>query len=425
MTEKQATHHRHKIKAEWTKSANSEAYGSTPENDANCKIKIIEQVVIIPKKNQVKKSNNSNKSDTKKCGICERSFSNLQALEFHQKTHENSFFDCPETDCNKKFKRKSSLRKHLYFHRGKFKYACDDCGESFVDKVKFEIHAASKHQRVQRTFKCQLCTKNFTSADYLKRHQVTHKDEFKYSCKICNQKFKWLTSLQTHTQIHTQNKALMQCKECVKKFYNQRTLDRHIKIHINVRYQCSICEIIASNRKDNILRHVRHLHTEIPKTEVNRHVKVLEPKIKETLTESLKPIINANELQNDDNGDYDDEDNVLIIDESVRDEPEEPSVFINNRVNVIQSIGNPNKNLNIEKDHDKIFPSVSFQRQSEIQLPPKKKAIAKYNPIAQYRAILGLVDPEPQVEKKRSNNSEEVFPDHWRKRTSQNFLFKR
>lgn len=394
MTEQSAPHHHQKIKAEWTKSANSEIYGKTEEDDDDCKIKILHQVVLIPKNN---KKIQKKKNESKKCGICEKSFVNL---EEHQEEHENSFFDCPERDCDKKFKRKSSLRKHLYFHKGKFKYSCSECSENFVDLVKYEVHLASKHQRIERIFNCQLCSKTFTSADYLKRHQVTHNDDFKYSCSTCNQKFKWLTSLQSHTQIHTQNKTTMQCKDCQKTFFNQRTLDRHMKIHQNVKYQCGVCGIIASNRKDNIIRHIRHLHSEIPKTEIAKHVKEMERKIS---MEVIKDI----EINNDD----DDDENVLIIDESIRDETEDPPAFINNRVNVIQSIGNPHKNTSSEH---------------EIRLPPKKKA---YNPIAQYRAILGLgSELESPAENSRMTSNEEAFPDHypdhWRKRTSQNFLFK-
>lgn len=404
MTEQSATNHHQKIKAEWTKTANSEIYG---QSEDDCRVKIINQIVLIPNKNSNNK-NRKKKSESKKCGLCERIFANLETFNQHQETHENIFFDCPESGCDKKFKRKSSLRKHLYFHKGKFKYSCKfkECDENFVDLVKYEVHLASKHQRIERIFNCQLCTKTFTSSDYLKRHQTTHKNEFKYSCKTCNQKFKWLTSLQTHTQIHTQNKTMMQCQDCQKTFFNQRTLDRHVKIHQNVRYQCGVCKVIASNRKDNIIRHIRHLHSEIASTDVVKHVKTMERKISNDLMKDT-----SEELEiNNDTDDDDEEDNVLIIDESVREEArEEPSTIINNRVNVIQSIGNPNKNI------------PPHSSEYEIRLPPKKKV---YNPIAQYRAILGLSDLEHHAENSRISNSEEVFPDHWRKRTAQKLSYK-
>lgn len=411
MTEQQATHHHHKIKAEWTKSSNNEIYGKS--KNEGCKIKIIEQVVISPKKS-------TKKSETKKCSICEKSFTTDGAYQEHEKGHENTFFQCPEENCKKQFKRKSSLRKHLYFHKGKFKYTCQDCNGTFIDRVKYEIHIASKHKKIERIFECQKCQKTFTSSDYLKKHQVTHKDEYKYVCEICNQKFKWMTSYQSHILIHTQKKPTLTCNECQKCFFNMRALERHKKIHDNVKYQCSICKTISSKRKDNILRHIRHLHQEIPKTEVIKNVKIIEEK-------QIVEKIEIEEIKIDD--DDDDDSNVLIIDESIQeiqDEPEEiiePPVIINNRVNVIQSIGNPNKNVTIEKSLE-AEPQKPQEETREIQLPPKKKATAKYNPIEQYRKIFGLDDP-PESETSSKTEEKQVFPDHWRKRTSQNFLFRR
>jgi KRAB domain-containing zinc finger protein len=413
MTEQQATHHHHKIKDEWIKASNNEIYGKPKEED--CKVKIIEQVVICPKKS-------AKKPETKKCGICEKSFAD-GAFEEHEKTHENSFFECPEEGCNKQFKRKSSLRKHLYFHKGKFKYSCKDCSETFVDRVKYEIHVASKHKKIERVFECPECKKTFSSSDYLRKHQITHKDEFKYACKTCDQKFKWLTSLQSHVLIHTQNKATLQCTECLKCFFNARTLDRHKKIHEFVKYQCSICLTISSKRRDNILRHIRHLHQEIPKSEVIKHVKVIE-EIQTNVEHIEIEEQQVEEIEIDD----DDDSNVLIIDESIHEiqeepeEPIEPPIIISNRVNVIQSIGNPNKNV-IEKLPEIQEPPKPQEEPHEIQLPPKKKATAKYNPIEQYRKIFGL--DEPNETEQASIEESQVFPDHWRKRTSQNFLFRK
>lgn len=253
---------------------------------------------------------------------------------------------------------------------------------------------------------------------------------------------------------------MVQCKECFKRFFNQRTLERHMNIHKNIKYNCKICNSVVSNRKDNIMRHIRHLHTDIPRNEVSNHIVPVEDcsKVQET---ELNAIDNQeiDEIEITD----DDDSNDLIIDESVQEEPEQevileiqPQSVINNRVNVIQSIGNPNKNqiqqqtpqiitpksCNDEKSidnnetekttstsqvkTDKSNHNQSEKINTEIQLPPKKKAIAKYNPIEHYRKILGLSETNTSSTSKESEESSEpVFPDHWRKRTSQNFLFRR
>lgn len=193
----------HKIKAEWTRSSTHEAHGESHnkflKNDKNGqdikhgKVKILEQIVLRPsneesqllaansqqKQDKVKVRKNSNRkaeeSKSKKCQICEKSF--LTDFEEHVKSHV--FFECTEPDCHKKFKRKSSLRKHMYVHKGKFKYSCEDCNETFIDKCKYQIHVASKHKKIDRVYECKECDKTFTSADYLRKHQITHKGNFK------------------------------------------------------------------------------------------------------------------------------------------------------------------------------------------------------------------------------------------------------
>lgn len=470
MSEASATHH--KIKAEWTKASKNEIYdNSSSESDKleivedvgeetspapSAKIKILEQIVIYPNQKSVK------------CHFCDKNFEK-SFLEEHQRIHDTTFFHC--LDCDKKFKRKSSLRKHSYLHKGKFKYECKECKVTFIDLTKFELHKNTKHKTKDSIrYHCQTldCGKSFASPEYLKRHQITHNgessallhdpslklfqipDEFKYKCSVCEQKFKWMTSLQLHQTIHTQNKALVECSKCFKRFFNQRTLERHQRIHKNLKYKCTLCEKVVSNRKDNIRRHIRHLHTDVEKSEI---------------ADKIAMIRDAQNMQIDDDDDSTTSDPVYAqIDERVDDvetaeitpealkQPSPPPV-INNRVHVIQSIGNPNKNQTappqVEQPPQSQPPEATKAQENELKLPPKKKPIAerepsssssvslptakpKYDPIQHYRKILlgfSKDDDHPTheetIEEDESEQEPQVFPVHWRKRTSQNFLFRR
>lgn len=180
MAEPLLTHH--KIKAEWTKASKNEIFdnNSSSESDrlqivedesvscqsarAPAKIKILEQIVLYPSQKSVK------------CHFCDKNF-DQSLLEEHQRIHQATYFDCPE--CDKKFKRKSSLRKHRnYLHKKKFKYKCQECDITFIDLTKFELHQNTKHKTKddQPKFLCQEpdCGKTFASTEYLRRHQVTH-----------------------------------------------------------------------------------------------------------------------------------------------------------------------------------------------------------------------------------------------------------
>lgn len=166
----------HKIKAEWTKASKNEIYDNLSSESKNLeilktpeKIKILEQVVI----------KSATKAKSVKCHYCDKNVERSMLKE-HQKIHEQTFFDCSYPNCDKKFRRKSSLRKHYYLHKGKFKYVCCECDVKFIDLTKFELHKNTKHKtKDSATWTCQErnCGKSFASRDYLKRHQVTHGGE--------------------------------------------------------------------------------------------------------------------------------------------------------------------------------------------------------------------------------------------------------
>lgn len=168
--------------SEWTKASDKTNYDSSDissnESDklkiveeesfhtANSKIEILEDVVLFSR-------------EKIKCHFCEKNF-DKEKFEEHTKVHEFTFFHCLEEGCTKKFKRKSSLRKHQYFHKGIFKYNCKQCDAQFIDLNKFQTHQTVKHKISGSViFKCREedCGKSFATSDYLRRHQVTHKGD--------------------------------------------------------------------------------------------------------------------------------------------------------------------------------------------------------------------------------------------------------
>lgn len=80
------------------------------------------------------------------------------------------------------------------------------------------------------------------------------------SCSVCGNTFSGSSALKTHLLTHSNTKT-HQCDRCEKKFIDHRTLERHQKTHSDeIVYECTLCTA-KSNRKDNIRRHVRNLHS--------------------------------------------------------------------------------------------------------------------------------------------------------------------
>lgn len=137
-------------------------------SNSGSKVEILEDIVIRPSVRV-----------TKKCYFCEKNI-DKGIFDEHRKIHEITFFHCQYNGCNKKFKRKSSLRKHNYIHKGKFKYECKDCDIKFIDLIKFQNHLNIKHEIARNeNFMCKEkdCGKTFATVDYLRQHQITHKGD--------------------------------------------------------------------------------------------------------------------------------------------------------------------------------------------------------------------------------------------------------
>ena len=219
-----------------------------------------------------------------------------------------------------------------------------------------------------------------------------------------------------------------------------------------------LCDKVFSSRKDNIRRHIRHLHADVEKNDISNKIETIQ---------------DDNEAQHEDDdfestdaqiGGDDDEDATALESSSFQEQkprtPSPPIPVINNRVKVIQSIGNPNKRHQLVEQVPSIvndqevsvdpcnsqLPQKLQENEAENKLPPKKKAIAlshtttatsappskpRYDPIQHYRKmLLGFSNDHPttnedNIEDEDIAQEDQVFPVHWRKRTSQNFLFRR
>ena len=110
-------------------------------------------------------------------------------------------FKCPEVNCCKIFKDKTSLKKHIIVH-----------GE--------------------KLFICNICQKKFLDNSKLRRHSLVHSGEKPYECPVCSKRFSLDFNLKTHMRIHSGEKPYA-CiyPGCFKRFSQSSNLSAHEKIH--------------------------------------------------------------------------------------------------------------------------------------------------------------------------------------------------
>ena len=126
------------------------------------------------------------------CDICTKAFNNPASLARHKYVHQDSKFQC--ADCDQSFPFESSLRSHRVSHRTLASYFCShgNCTKKFKNKGDLTRHV-KEHDGTMH--ECPDCDYKNADVRNLESHRIKHSNIEKYSCKLCEQKFKYNTQL--------------------------------------------------------------------------------------------------------------------------------------------------------------------------------------------------------------------------------------
>ena len=86
--------------------------------------------------------------------------------------------------CERPFKRRRDMRRHLHIHSSNFPYKCQKCDDKFKLKA-YLVRHMKKHGKIE-DLPCQISDKIFHDKSNLKMHIRTHTDERPYISRVCN-----------------------------------------------------------------------------------------------------------------------------------------------------------------------------------------------------------------------------------------------
>eukprot|EP01083_Nonionella_stella_P268819 909054_1 len=142
--------------------------------------------------------------------------------------------------CQKPFKYRSVLIRHLRTHSNERPFKCISCPKAFKSKYEIKIHHQRFHN-IAKPFQCNLCKKSFKTRSDLGSHQRVHSDVRPYSCNLCERLFKIRGNLKKHYKCHSDVRPF-QCNVCDKCFKTKYVLENHQRNHSESRqFQCNLC----------------------------------------------------------------------------------------------------------------------------------------------------------------------------------------
>ena len=92
---------------------------------------------------------------------------NINMMEVDNNVDNVKNYMC--TECNKSYKHRNSLVKHLKCHNNE-QYMCNICDKTFNYSANLTRHIVSKHSKSTVEYKCGLCRISFSYSFTLKKH---------------------------------------------------------------------------------------------------------------------------------------------------------------------------------------------------------------------------------------------------------------
>jgi DNA-directed RNA polymerase subunit RPC12/RpoP len=122
-----------------------------------------------------------------------------------EKSNEDEMFHCDT--CNKGYKDRSNLTKHLRTHTKEKPYICEVCGKEFSHSQSKKDHMSIHKQ--EKPYPCPSCHLSFGNGSNLRRHvSAIHEKEKPHECPHCKQKFSQKANLKNHLSKNHKNKFI-------------------------------------------------------------------------------------------------------------------------------------------------------------------------------------------------------------------------
>lgn len=136
------------------------------------------------------------------CRYCDNKLSTPYSLKMHERIHTNEK-PHPCTICTKAFRTSFQLLHHIRRHSKILPFVCtfEGCDKAYPVSTELKDHISYYHKG-ERSYQCDLCEKNYTKKQHLKKHMESHDStkisERTFGCHLCGKMFYKSTILNKH-----------------------------------------------------------------------------------------------------------------------------------------------------------------------------------------------------------------------------------
>ena len=167
---------------------------------------------------------------TNKCDVFLKTFKTRNETRKHLRLTHRGIKPYICNYCQTSFSTFSRLKRHESIHLKEKTYKCSVCEFRTIYSGTLKSHDEIKHKGNQ-SFVCYQCQHRFVKKSSPKRHFLTHSGEKLFKCDEFNQHFLTQAYLNNHSDIHRDRNKEYYCVQCEKEFVNKRRINEHMKIH--------------------------------------------------------------------------------------------------------------------------------------------------------------------------------------------------